>query len=434
MINETIYAPSTAIGGAIAIIRVSGSRSKTISKEIFSKDITGLPNRLCYVLLKDGEGIVDACMGVFLPAPHTYTGEDMLEIHCHGGAMTVQSVLKCLSRTGARPAENGEFTKRAFLNGKMDLSQAEAVMDIINAEAQQSLKAALLQHEGSVKRQIEAVEGILLNTLSGIDAAIDYPEEAEADAYASLGESLDTATDEINRLLKTGRDNRVLRIGVSLAIVGKPNVGKSSLLNALLGRDRAIVTAAAGTTRDTIEEKLSIEGIPMRIVDTAGIRACSDEAESIGIERAKQVLDSADLVLLVTDGSEALDSNDSQLMSMTARKNRIIVSNKADICKADRDADVYVSAKTGVGMDELKSLIVGRIAPNTTDCTAITNERHLRALECALVGIEAAKEACQLDCIATDIRESLHHLGSITGTDIDEKVLDKIFENFCVGK
>ncbi len=432
--EQTIYAPSTAIGGAIAIVRVSGSESKKIAEKLFSRDISACPNRLCFVKLFDGGEEVDACMGVFMPAPHTYTGEDMLEIHCHGGAVTVGLVLSCLSKTAARPAENGEFTKRAFLNGKMDLSQAEAVMDIINAEAQQSLKAALMQHEGSVKRQINAVEQLLLNALSGIDAAIDYPDEAEEEAYAALPESLMTAQIAVDGLIKRGRENRVLRDGTSLAIVGKPNVGKSSLLNAILGRERAIVTPKAGTTRDTIEERLSVCGLPVRLIDTAGIRSCLDEAEAIGIERAKAALNQADVVLVVLDGSSPLDENDEELLSLTAGKNRLIISNKADLGQAHGVAELKLSTKTGEGLEELKKAISDRITPELPDCTAITNERHLNALFSAARAIGHATEQSELDCIATDIREALHQLGSITGTDIDAAVLDKIFENFCVGK
>lgn len=434
MKEQTIYAPSTAIGGAIAVVRVSGADSKTIAKELLSRNIVNTPNRLCYVKLMDGDIVVDVCMAVFMAAPQTYTGEDMLEIHCHGGMQSVQAVLSVLSKTGARPAENGEFSKRAFLNGKMDLSQAEAVMDIINADASQSLKAALLQHEGSVKNKVNAVEELLLDALSGINAAIDYPDEAEEDAYAALPQSLLSAQEQIDGLIIGGREGRILRDGLKIAIIGKPNVGKSSLLNALIGRERAIVTASAGTTRDTIEEKLSLGGYPVRIVDTAGIRQGADEAELIGIDRAKQAMEQADVILLVLDGSKNIDAADTELLSATQSKVRLIVANKSDLPKATADADIYISARTGEGLEQLQKAILKKATPSSIDCSAITNERHLYALEQAATSLAHAQRAGELDCIATDIRDALHHLGRITGTDIDSKTLDLIFQNFCVGK
>ena len=291
--EDTIFAPATALGGAIAVIRISGPRAAD-AVALLSLDVTRTPRRMCVVRIgMDGETVDDG-MAVFFAGPRSYTGEDMVELHCHGGGQTVQRVLALLSARGFRPAEAGEFTRRAFLNGKMDLAQAEAVMDVINAGAEQSLKAALAQLHGSVSREVGAVESLLLDALSGIDAAIDYPEEAEADAYAALPEQLAAAQARIAALIAGGRQGRVLRDGLRVVILGRPNVGKSSLLNALLGHERAIVTGVAGTTRDVLDEKTSMAGVPVRLIDTAGIREAADEAERIGVDRAREALQPSD--------------------------------------------------------------------------------------------------------------------------------------------
>lgn len=432
-ISDTIYAPSSAIGGAIAVLRISGPASRDVAKAILDRDITKHPRELRHALVKDGDRIADDCMAVFLPAPHTYTGEDMVELHCHGGMQTVREVLACIGATGARPAVGGDFTKRAFLNGKMDLSQAEAVMDVINSTAEGSLKAALRQLHGSVSRTVHSVEELLLDTRSSIEAAIDYPDEAEEDFYAELPSSLEEAIQLTERLLREGRRNRVLRDGLQVVILGRPNVGKSSLMNAILGEDRAIVTSVAGTTRDLIDERISLGGVPIRLVDTAGLRDASDEAESIGIERAHRAMEQADLLLLVFDGSVSMNEEETALWKATEGKARICVANKADLGTVV-PCDIAVSCKNGTGIDALKERIASVAAPNNTDESCITNVRHLDALEMALRSLQHAKAVRELDCIATDLREALHHLGAITGTDVDAEVIDRVFSNFCVGK
>ena len=433
--EDTIYAPSSAIGGAIAIIRISGEQAGRVS-ELLDRDPRARARELLHARLYHQNELIDDCMVVYLPAPGSYTGEDMMELNVHGGMQTVQRVLGALASLGFRPAAAGEFTKRAFLNGKMDLSAAEAVMDVINADAEQSLKSALAQLQGSVKREIVSVETLLLDALSGIDAAIDYPDEAEADTLEALPESLTSAIARVDAMIAKARRGRVLRDGLRVAIVGRPNVGKSSLMNAMLGSDRAIVTAIAGTTRDIIDEKISLDGVPVRLIDTAGIREANDEAEQIGVSRARDAMTGADVVCLVLDASVPLTEQDETLLQETQGGTRIVVLNKSDLAQASGYAGeaIRVSAKSGEGLDALQSAILALAAPERADGTTITNERHIRALELALKALRDAETADELDCAATDVKNALQHLGSITGTDVDASVIDRIFERFCVGK
>ncbi len=433
--EDTIYAPSSAIGGAIAIIRVSGAQAARVA-ELLDRDPSEQARALLHARLYHQSELIDECMAVYLPAPGSYTGEDMMELNIHGGIQTVQRTLGALASLGFRPAEAGEFTKRAFMNGKMDLSAAEAVMDVINADAEQSLKSALAQLQGSVKHEIDTVEQLLTDALSGIDAAIDYPDEAEADTLEALPESLTTAIARIESMIALARRGRVLRDGLQVAIVGRPNVGKSSLMNAMLGVERAIVTATAGTTRDILDEKLSMDGVPVRLIDTAGIREANDEAERIGVDRAREALKRADVVCLILDGSASLLDEDRALLAQTSDSARIMVLNKCDLPQACEflEPAIRVSAKTGEGLRALEETILALAAPERADGSIITNERHIRALELALVALRDAATAEELDCAATDVKNALHHLGSITGTDVDASVIDRIFERFCVGK
>ena len=433
--EDTIYAPSSAIGGAIAIIRISGEQAGRVS-ELLDRDPARTPREMVHARLSLRGELIDDCMAVYFPAPRSYSGEHMMELNVHGGMQTVQRALGALATLGFRPAECGEFTKRAFLNGKMDLSAAEAVMDVINADAEQSLKSALAQLQGSIKREITSVEDLLTDALSGIDAAIDYPDEAEEDTIEALPESLSAAIARVDAMIAKARRGRVLRDGLQVAIVGRPNVGKSSLMNAVLGSDRAIVTAVAGTTRDIIDEKVSMDGVPVRLIDTAGIREASDEAEKIGVDRARDALTRADVVCLVLDASVPMTEQDTKLLGYTQDSTRIVVLNKSDLpqaCAYEGEA-IRISAKTGDGLRELQEKILALAAPERADGSTITNERHIRALELALTALRDAETADELDCAATDVKNALHHLGSITGTDVDASVIDRIFERFCVGK
>ena len=433
--EDTIYAPSTAIGGAIAVLRVSGPRAKETAR-IFDRGFASEPGMMRFVRVQDDKEPIDDAMAVYFSAPASYTGEDMVEIDCHGGHQTVQRILGLLSGLGFRPAEGGEFTRRAFLNGKMDLAQAEAVMDIITADAEQSRKAALNQLHGSVSRAIHDVEDVLLDALSGIDAAIDYPEEAEEDCIARLPEQLGAGRSKAERLLADGRRGRVLRDGLRVVILGRPNTGKSSLMNALAGFERAIVTDIAGTTRDVLDERLSFDGVPVRLIDTAGIREATDRAEQIGVDRALDEMRRADVQLVLLDGSAPLTAEDETLIETTENGiPRILVVNKCDLPRqTDYAGTISISAKTGQGLEEMKREVLRLAAPQDADCNAITNERHLHALEQACAALCSAEQAEELDCKATDIRAALQALGSITGTDVDATVIDRIFERFCVGK
>ena len=430
---DTIYAPATAIGGAIALIRVSGSLCPNIARAMLDRDVAKTPRMLRFVRVMDGEKVLDDGMACFLPGPGTYTGEDMLELSCHGGSRTVARLLERLSVAGARPAEPGEFTKRAFLNGKMDLSEAEAVMDVVSARAEESLKAALEQLHGKLSKRIHGIEELLIDSLSAIDAAVDYPDEVEEDVSSALPESLDRAQREIDALIAEGRQGRALREGVYVALVGRPNVGKSSLLNALLGADRAIVTDLPGTTRDTLDEETSFFGVPVRLVDTAGIRESGDLVEQIGIDRARAALDRADVEVLLLDGTQTLTEEDQRLLALTAGKNRLVLRSKGDLLQTRDDfGGLSVSAKTGEGLDELKRRIVA--LSGAREGAAITNERHIKALENAREALLHARTAHELTLVATDVREALHHLGAITGRDVDADLIDRIFSRFCVGK
>lgn len=403
---------------------------------MFDRDILQRPRELVRTRAFLDDEMLDECMAAWFPAPRSYTGEDMMEINCHGGAQSVQKLLGALSKLGFRPAEGGEFTKRAFCNDKMDLSQAEAVMDVVTAEAEQSLKAALRQLEGSVSKAIGGIENRLLDVLSGIDAAIDYPDEMEEETAVALPQELAAALADIRALICDGRRGRILRDGLRVLILGRPNVGKSSLMNALLGQDRAIVTAAPGTTRDVLDERLSIEGIPVRLIDTAGIRSADSEAERIGIDRARAQLSLADIVCVTLDQSEALTEQDCALLRETMAMTRIVLYNKCDLPKHIDCAEdgLYVSAKTEEGLASLRRAIMALAMPERADQSLITNERHIHALERAETALLQALEADGLDLAATDIREALHALGGITGTDVDADVIDRIFSHFCVGK
>lgn len=440
--NDLIYALATPVGGAIAVVRISGPGAEALLKRVFTG--RGAPREMAYGRVVDGAGeTLDEAMAAFFPAPRSYTGEDMAELYLHGGQVTVRRVLALLG-CHARSARPGEFTERAFLAGKMDLAQAEAVMDLINAGAERSAKSALAQLEGRLSARITDVERELLDALSGLEAAIDYPEELEDDVTSALPEVLAAAERELQALAGAGLSGRVLREGARVAIVGRPNAGKSSLLNALAGAERAIVTQFAGTTRDVLEETVSMEGVPVTLYDTAGIRAADDPVERIGVERARLAAERADLLLVCFDAAAPLTEEDLALLRETEGRPRIAVCNKSDLpalwsaetLAAQGISACTVSAETGEGLAALRHAIAVRVAPEQ-ESALVTNARHIEALQLAAAAVAEARQnagGAELELVATDLREALSALGQITGRTAAADLIERIFSKFCVGK
>ena len=440
--NDLIYALATPVGGAIAVVRLSGTGAKKLLYTVFTG--RGAPREMAYgrIVNEAGEPL-DQVMAAFFPAPRSYTGEDMAELYLHGGQTTVRRVLALLGRH-ARGARPGEFTERAFLNGKLDLAQAEAVMDLINAGAERSANSALAQLTGRLSERIAAVEAQLLDALSGLEAAIDYPEELEDDVTSALPGVLAAAEAELAALIGAGLSGRVLREGARVALIGRPNAGKSSLLNALAGAERAIVTQFAGTTRDVLEEAVSMDGIPVTLFDTAGIRAADDPVERIGVERARRAAERADLLLLCFDAAAPLSEEDEALLAETAGRSRLAVCCKGDL-PALWEAEALspygiealaVSAETGEGLAALRRAIAARIAP-AAESALVTNARHIEALQRAAASVSDAEKSAggtEPELVATGLREALAALGQITGREASADLIERIFSKFCVGK
>lgn len=440
--NDLIYALATPVGGAIAVVRLSGTGAKKLLYTVFTG--RGAPREMAYgrIVNEAGEPL-DQAMAAFFPAPRSYTGEDMAELYLHGGQTTVRRVLALLGRH-ARGARPGEFTERAFLNGKLDLAQAEAVMDLINAGAERSANSALAQLTGRLSERIAALEAQLLDALSGLEAAIDYPEELEDDVTSALPGVLAAAEAELAALIGAGLSGRVLREGARVALIGRPNAGKSSLLNALAGAERAIVTQFAGTTRDVLEEAVSMDGIPVTLFDTAGIRAADDPVERIGVERARRAAERADLLLLCFDAAAPLSEEDEALLAETAGRSRLAVCCKGDL-PALWEAEALspygiealaVSAETGEGLAALRRAIAARIAP-AAESALVTNARHIEALQRAAASVSDAEKSAggtEPELVATDLREALAALGQITGREASADLIERIFSKFCVGK
>ncbi len=448
----TIAAPATAPGQAgVAVIRVSGPAALQVLKSCFSRRGDYEPRKLYYgSVLLSGQP-VDKALAVYFRAPKSYTGEEMAELHCHGGQETVRAALEAVMAAGAVPAEPGEFTRRAFLNGRMDLTQAEAVMDLISARAEGARKLALNQLEGRLGRRVTEIQQELLHLLAEIEVTVDYPEDdLEEHTARGVTRRLSAVVAELEELLSTARAGRALREGARCAIVGRPNAGKSSLLNALLGEDRAIVTARPGTTRDTLDAEADIGGIPVTFVDTAGIRHAGDEIEALGVERAKKALALASLVLLVVDGTAGVTSDDRQILKEAGQTPVIVVVSKADLPQAVSAEEtaallpgrgaVAVSALTGKGMAALQEMIFDCCAGGEgfAESAMLSNVRHIEAVRDAAEAVRQALEALAdgfpPDTAATDIRRAWHALGQVTGKTVDEDVIDLIFERFCLGK
>lgn len=442
--SDTIYAPSTPAGGAIAVIRISGAGAHDALRAVFSGSAREHARLYHGYIEQDGKRIDDV-MAVYFYAPRTYTGEHMAEIHCHGGNVVMSGVLRALSRLGLRLAEPGEFTKRAFLAGKMDLSAAGAVMELIGAASSAGASAALRQLSGALFDKITAMQQTLTRALVIIEAGIEYPEEdIEQDIKRDAMPLVIKALKGTEQLSGTFESGRMLNEGYVVVIAGRPNVGKSSLFNMLLGKDRAIVTHIPGTTRDAVDDVLIKDGVPIRLIDTAGIRESADEVEHIGISRAKEAAKSADLTLFVLDASEGITDEDKDIYASLGR-NTVIVLNKSDMPDRTSEEDVVKAfGKTAVTVSALRGQgrksILGLIRPpaiSEAEDVVITNERHFNILNSAKDSLESAIEAFEtadLDCVTIDIKAAWDSLGEITGVTVTEEIIGSMFETFCLGK
>ncbi len=470
--DTTIAAISTAYGeSGIGIIRLSGPESLEIIKKIFcpgrivSEKAIGSfelkPRYMHYGHIADPESlkVLDEVLCVYMKAPASYTGEDCCEIQCHGGMMPLREILSLCFRMGAEPAERGEFTKRAFINGRLDLAQAEAVMDLISASGEKSYESAVGQVMGSLSERVRALRAELLDVLVKTAVNMDYPDEdIEQQTLKMLSDETRPVLKGLEDLLSGAREGRIIREGLSLAIVGRPNVGKSSLMNALLRSDRSIVTDIPGTTRDTVEEKARIRGISVRLTDTAGIRESSDTVEKLGIERSRAALERADLVIMVFDGSEELKVEDRDLVKLLPAGRTIAIVNKCDLPqKLDREETLGIlrssgiaqknghaligcCAKDGRGLEELSDAVENFVygGLKRKEDPLLTNMRHInlaeKARESLLSALEMMARGEALDLAEIDLREAFGLLGEITGDSASDEVINTVFERFCLGK
>lgn len=455
---DTIAAIATALSASgIGIIRISGPESRKIAARVYRskggrKDIRVVPSHtINYGFIYDGEETIDEVLVMVMDGPRSYTGEDTVEIDCHGGVLAMRKILDTVIKFGARPAQPGEFTKRAFLNGRIDLSQAEAVIDVINAKNEYALKSSVSQLKGNIQKAIRKIREAIIYHIAYIESALDDPEHISIDGYGeTLYKEVRKQEEEIDRLLMSVKEGKLVKEGIKTVIVGKPNAGKSSLLNTLLGEERAIVTDIAGTTRDILEETILLHGISLRILDTAGIRDTEDVVEKIGVEKAIDSAREADLVLFVVDSSIPLDENDREIMELLNDKKAIVILNKADLEQVVTEEAlenitshpiVSVSAKEEQGIDLLEDQIKelffrGELAFN--DEIYITNARHKAALEEARKSLEMVENSIEMgmpeDFFSIDLMNAYEALGSIIGEAVGEDLVNEIFSKFCTGK
>ena len=456
--DKTIAAISTAMSASgIGIVRISGDEAMEVISRIYrskngNKDIKKVKSHtIHYGFIYDGEEVVDEVLVMIMKGPRTYTGEDTVEIDCHGGVYAMKRVLETVLKNGAEIAEPGEFTKRAFLNGRLDLSQAEAVMDVIQAKNSMALKSSVEQLKGSVLRAVKEIRSKLIYHIAYIESALDDPEHISLDGYPQeLLEVVEKESKEISELLKTADDGRMIQEGIKTVILGKPNAGKSSLLNYLVGEDRAIVTEIAGTTRDILEEYISLNGITLCVIDTAGIRDTEDVVEKIGVGKARQMAEDADLILYVVDSSMPLDENDQEIMELLKGRKSITIYNKTDLTPVvdieflkEKTASpvIPISAVEETGISQLEEEIrrmffQGELSFN--DEVYITNARHKAALEEALESLKLVKNSIEMgmaeDFFSIDLMNAYESLGRIVGESVGEDLVNEIFSKFCVGK
>ena len=449
---KTIAAISTPAGvGGIGIIRISGDNALEVINKVFrAKNKSNFkPYTIKFgYIVDENKNIMDQVLVSYFKAPKTYTGEDVCEINCHGGNVSTKEILELVLRNGAVMAEPGEFTKRAFLNGKLDLTQAEAVIELINSKSNKESKASLKQLEGILGEKIRDIKNSIIDLLVDIEANIDYPEyDIEEVRREKIVKVLNENIEKLRKLEKSFDSGKILRDGISTVIVGKPNVGKSSLLNRLVKEERAIVTEIAGTTRDTIEEYITIRGIPLKLIDTAGIHETKDIVESIGVDKSKKALEDADLVLVMLDATEKLSKEDEDILKATKGKKNIVLINKIDVGNILKEemfeerTVIEISTKTANGIDKLEDEIEKMF--NISDIQIeneiiVTNVRHKNLIEQANLGIKNAVKSIEsglpVDMLSIDLKEALQNLGEITGETISEEVVKGIFAKFCVGK
>lgn len=465
--TDTIAAVATAMGSSgIGIIRVSGEEAFSIAEKIFRRSQgkrgtqpgKSVPQKIrtdvrniYYGHIYDGEELLDEVLLIVMKGPHSYTAEDTVEINCHGGVLMMKKILETVIKYGARPAEPGEFTKRAFLNGRIDLSQAEAVMDVINSGNQYALKSSVGQLKGRLSEKIRELREKIIFQLAHIESALDDPEHVSLEGYPkALGEVLKPVITDIEKLLKSADNGRVMREGVKTVIVGKPNVGKSSLLNVLVGEERAIVTDIAGTTRDTLEEHIQMQGISLNVVDTAGIRDTGDRVEQIGVSRAKTAAEQADLIIYVVDASVPLDGNDRDIIEMIRGRKTVVLLNKTDLEtvvtaeymeRVTGYPVIQVSAKEETGIEELEDKVKSMFYDgeiNFNEEIYITNIRHKTALTESLKSLMMVMESIESgmpeDFFSIDLMDAYAHLGSVIGEEVGEDLINEIFSKFCTGK
>ncbi|RHP21325.1 tRNA uridine-5-carboxymethylaminomethyl(34) synthesis GTPase MnmE [Eubacterium sp. AF34-35BH] len=457
-ITDTIAAISTSTGNSgIGIIRVSGDEAIEIVDKIFKSNKEGKrlinvkSHTVNYGNIVDGEKVLDQVLVLVMKNPHSYTGEDTVEIDCHGGMLILKKVLDLVIKNGAKSAAPGEFTKRAFLNGRLDLSQAEAVMDLINSQNDFALNSSIEQLKGGVSKKIKEIRSDVIYHIAFIESALDDPEHISLDGYDNeISEMINKNISKIKKMIDTFDNGRIMKEGIKTVILGKPNAGKSSLLNRMLGEERAIVTDIEGTTRDTLEENINLNGLSLKIIDTAGIRNTDDKVEQIGVNKAKEIAEGADLIIYVVDGSKDIDENDKEILEIIKNKKVIVLLNKTDI---DRVVDIEqlneipkediieFSAKAGLGMDELEEKIKdmfysGEITFN--DQVYITNARHKEALENSYNSLLKVKESVDAgmpeDFYSIDLMDAYEQLGLIIGESVEDDLVNEIFSKFCMGK